>query len=121
MRGWIMAWRCYLQLEPPLAAPLERGRAGLGARRHDLSSDDRLQLVDGSLQPVVDDRVGELVGELALLERLGEPFFDLALAFRATGPQPPLELLAVRRRDEDGHAARNSVANRQRAPGLELE
>src|SRR5437764_188637 len=133
-RGW------YLQPEAPLAVPLKRpcglcprGRINqglgqtnerleaLGARCGNLSSDDDLELVDCALQLVVDDRVGELVGQLALLERLGEPFLDLALAFGAACAQTPFELLAVRRRGEDRDAAGAAIAYCERAGGLARE
>src|SRR5436305_3883728 len=136
MRGWIMVRRCYLQREAPLVVPLKRpcgllpvrpdkpGRRAsgrleaLGARCGDFSSDDALELVDRAVQLVIDDRVGELAGELALLEGLREALPDLAFAFGTASPQPPLELLAIRSRDEDRDAARDPVAHSQGAAGL---
>src|SRR5256886_9001654 len=53
----------------------------LGARCGNFSSDDALELVDRAVQLVIDDRVGELAGELALLERLRQALLDLAFAF----------------------------------------
>src|SRR4029078_2664816 len=90
-----------------------------GPRGGNFSSDDALELVDRALQLVVDDRIGELTGELALLERLREPLLDLALAFGPARAKSPLELLAVRSRDEDRDAARDAVAHGQGAAGLE--
>ena len=49
----------------------------------ELPSHDALQLADRALEVVVDDRVGELAGELPLLERLGDALLDLDLALGA--------------------------------------
>src|SRR2546430_898307 len=111
-----MVRRCYLQLRRRL-----RSSRDLGARRGDFSSDDSLELPDRAFQIVVDDGVGELTGELALLESLGQPLLDLALALGSSRPQAFFELLAVRGGDEDRHASGYPVANGQCSTRLELE
>src|SRR6266516_4346282 len=110
-----MVRRCYLQARP------RRSSQDLGARRGDFPPDNSLELADRAFQIVVDDRVGELAGELALLESLGQPLLDLALAFGSSLSQAFLELLAVRGGDEDRDAAWYPVANGQRTARLELE
>src|SRR5919198_6767657 len=101
MRGWIMG--------------------GHGTCAVQGFADDLLELRDGPLAIVVDDRVVELRRERELALRDVEPLVDLAFALRRPQPEPPLALLAARRGDEDRDRRRNAVADRQRAAGLDLQ
>src|SRR5262249_34447936 len=132
MRGWIIVRGCYL---PPRDCPRTGtvppkrflGQTPAGSvppsetRRRKLSSDDALELGNCAFEVVVDDRIGELAGELALFKRLGGALRNLGLALSASPTQAPLELLAVGGGDEDRDAARHPVADGQCAAGLELQ
>src|SRR5919106_5355957 len=86
-----------------------------------MSAHDRLELRDRPLEVVVHERVTELGGGAALPPRELEPFLDLARALGCAGAQPPLQLLPARRGDEDRDRSRHTVADGERATGLELE
>src|SRR5262245_3512420 len=101
MRGWIMG--------------------GHGTCAVQGTADDSLELGDGPLAVVVDDGVVELRRERELALGDVEPLVDLALALRCPQAEPALALLPARGGDEDRDRRRDTVANRQRAAGLDLE
>src|SRR6266516_5555287 len=86
-----------------------------------LPADDFLERVQRPAEIVVHDLVVELRLELQLPVGDLEPLVDLPFAFGGAGPQPLLQLVAARRRDEDRHRAGNPVADYERAAGLDLE
>src|SRR5438552_3696837 len=85
------------------------------------AADDFLELVQSPLEIVVHDLVVELPFVLKLPLGDLEPLVDLPLALGRAGPEPLLELVAARRRDEDRHRAGDPVAHGERAAGLDLE
>src|ERR1044072_539842 len=95
MRGWIMRGHGTCTVQGP--------------------TDDVLELRDGPLAVVVDDRVVELRRERELALGEVEPLVDLALALGRPQPEPPLALLAAGCGDEDRHRRGDAIANRQGA------
>src|SRR5215470_2993612 len=101
MRGWIMGGHATCRLQ--------------------LGANDSLQLAERAVEVVVDDLVLELrlEGQLALGDV--EALLDLPLALGRARPEPPLQLLAARSGNEDGHRGGDAVADPECAPGLDLE
>src|SRR5512133_2870499 len=94
MRGWITG-----------------GHATCGCKR---AADNSLQLLESTVDLVVDDRVPELRPERELALRDVEALVDLALALGGTRAEPGLELLAAGGGHEDRHRGGHPVAHRQR-------
>src|SRR5881227_321996 len=90
-----------------------------GTCGRELPPHDPLELVESTVEVVVDDLVAELrlEGELPLGDT--QALLDLTLALRRPRAKPLLELLLVRRRDEDRHRVGNAVADGEGSPGLD--
>src|SRR2546423_8922842 len=85
------------------------------------TADDFLELVQSPLEIVVHDLVVELPFVLKLPLGDLESLVDLPLALGRAGPEPLLELVAARRRDEDRHRAGDPLAHGEHAHGPDLQ
>ena len=83
--------------------------------------DHALELVDRPVELVVHDDVVEITGLLQLAAGDLEALLDHSARLGCPRSQAALKLVEGWDRDEDGHSARNRVADRPRALGLELE
>src|SRR5262245_5354059 len=89
--------------------------------RCERAAHNSLQLLQRTVDLVVDDRVTELRPERELARCDVEPLVDLALALGGTRAEPLLERLAAGSGHEDGHRGRHSVAHCQRPACLDLQ
>src|SRR5919204_351800 len=87
----------------------------------EFGADDFLELVQGPVEVVVDNRVVELRLECELALGDVQTLVDLALALGRAGTKPPFELLRARGGDEDDNAVLHAVAHGERAARLDLE
>src|SRR5258708_23544608 len=84
-------------------------------------ADDLVELLDGVLEPVVDDHVAELVARTELLLGDPHPLPHHAFVVGAAPDEPQPQSLERRRRDEDLDRLRQRRANLARPLDLDLE